>query len=249
MLGRKYPNPPLLEAVCEFRFTEDTKWDLTIPGLLFDKIKDEFPNKEQRIVQEVDIIQEPQGMRQQLKSTERVLFLTADRRLFVQLGTRLLSINCLNPYPSWEGFKPRIIHAFEAMGKTIEIRNLQRIGLRYINRIEIPGGDSLNLSDYFEFRPLLGPKLPQNMTESIVACSFPYFEGRDTCRLALVAAVPEKPEGFAFLLDMDYFLSQPKSISVADVMKWVESAHDELVRLFEGSITDRLRTFFNNKSK
>jgi hypothetical protein len=61
-VGRRYAAPPLIEAVCELRLTPDTQWDLTIPGMIYEKVKDDFPNREQRLAQEVEIEQGPQGM-------------------------------------------------------------------------------------------------------------------------------------------------------------------------------------------
>ncbi|MGC8838175.1 MAG: hypothetical protein ACP5UM_07135 [Anaerolineae bacterium] len=37
-MGRKYKDPPLMEAVCEFRLAADSPWDLTIPGLIYEKL-------------------------------------------------------------------------------------------------------------------------------------------------------------------------------------------------------------------
>jgi uncharacterized protein (TIGR04255 family) len=66
------------------------------------------------------------------------LFFTEDRKMLVQVGPRLLTVNALKPYPHWEGFKPRIEMAWKSLQATIEVQGLERIGLRYINHIELP---------------------------------------------------------------------------------------------------------------
>ena len=48
-MGRRYKNPPIVEALCEFEFISSQPWDLTIPGLIYEKVKDEFPDKRQQI--------------------------------------------------------------------------------------------------------------------------------------------------------------------------------------------------------
>jgi len=58
-MGRKYANPSIVEAVCEFRLSPDTPWDLTVPGLVYEKVRSEFPHREQRLFQEVEIAQGP----------------------------------------------------------------------------------------------------------------------------------------------------------------------------------------------
>ncbi|MBU4225210.1 MAG: TIGR04255 family protein [Chloroflexi bacterium] len=242
-MAKKYANPPLIEAVCEFRLTPDTAWDLTIPGLMYEKVEKEFPNKEQRLIQEVEIIQSPQGMQQQTRTVERVLFLTRDRKIFIQAGPHLLAVNCLKPYPTWNGFKPRIENAFRSLTEIVDIKGLQRIGLRYINHIEIPAR-SINLEEYFEFRPFLGQNLPQNIANFIVGCVWHFSNGRDSCRVQITNALPEKPDNTAFLLDLDYFLAQPKAVSVNQALEWVEEAHQKVEEIFEGCITEPVREIF-----
>ena len=43
-----YANAPLLEAICELRFVPGAPWDWTIPGVLYERVKGEFPSKRTR---------------------------------------------------------------------------------------------------------------------------------------------------------------------------------------------------------
>lgn len=242
-MGKKYANPPIIEAVCEFRLTSDSKWDLTIPGLVYEKVSKEFPNKEERLIQKIEATHSPQGKKEQISREERILFLTNDRKTFIQIGSHLLAINCLRPYPTWNGFKPKIENGFNTLANIVDIKGLQRIGLRYINRIEIPG-PSVNLDDYFGFRPFIGRNLPQVMENFIVGCKFPSSDEQDICRVQLTNATPEKPGNSAFLLDLDYFLSRPQAVSPDKALEWVQMAHQQVENIFEGCITDHLREVF-----
>lgn len=42
---RQYNNPPIVEALCEIRFSPGQDWDLTIPGHFHEKIKTTYPGK------------------------------------------------------------------------------------------------------------------------------------------------------------------------------------------------------------
>lgn len=243
-MGKKYANPPIVEAACEFRLTSDTHWDLTVPGLFYERVKEDFPHREQRVVQEVELAQEPQGFQYQVRMTERVLFFTSDRKMLVQLGPRLLVVNTLKPYPTWQGFKPRIEMAWEKLQEVVEVRGLERIGLRYINQIQFPS-ETAKLEDYFEFYPFVGKRLPHNMVSFIAGGEFPYNDDRDRCRVQLYTAAGEKS---AVILDIDYFLARPRAIAASEAMKWVEEAHSALEEIFEGCITDRLRQQFGEVS-
>lgn len=243
-MGRRYKNPPLVEAVCEFRLTQNTHWDLTIPGLFYEGVKEEFPHREQRSVQELQVTQEPQGFRQELRVAERVLLFSQDRKLLVQLGPRLLVVNALKPYPAWQGFKPRIEKAWDRLQEIIDVQGLERIGLRYINRIELPETEAVvELGNYFDFHITIGPRLPRVMASFIAGAEFSYKEGRDRCRVQLTPATGSG-EKSAVILDIDYFLVRPRAVEVSDALEWVEEAHTQVEEIFEGCITDRLRERF-----
>ena len=243
MMGRKYVNPPVIEAVCEFRLTQDTPWDITIPGLIYEKLKDEFPKREQRWMQEVELIQGPEGLQQQIRTSERIFLFAEDKKTFVQVGPRLLAVHSLRPYPTWAGFKPKIERAFESLSRTVEIRGLERIGLRYINRIEIPSLP-VRLENYFQFYVFLGPQLPQDLADFIASGEFVYVNGRDRCRVQLRPVPSRTPECAPVMLDIDYFLAQGKGVEVRAAIDWVEEAHDKVEEVFEGCITDSLRNLF-----
>lgn len=246
-MPKKYRNPPLIEAVIEFRIMPDSPWDLTIHGLIYEKIKKTFPHKEQRLIQEVDINQGPKGIEQEVRFSERSFFFTNDKRMFVQIGPHLLAINCLKPYPSWSEFRPRIEEAFNALVTSIDIKGFARIGHRAINRVEV-SVLPLNLDDFFEFRPFLGTRLPQDMRSFIIGCVLPFFEDRDLCKVQLTNAVAETSSHSAFLLDLDYFLARPEDTSVENALAWVEEAHREVNNIFEGCITNQLREIFQEKN-
>jgi len=244
-MGKKYRNPPLVEAICEFRLTQNTHWDLMIPGLFYEGVKNEFPHREQRSVQELQLIQGPQGIRQELRVSERALLFSPDRKLVIQLGPHILVVNALKPYPTWEGFKPRIEMAWKKLQEIVDVQGLERIGLRYINRIELPQKEEIRLSDYFDFYPTIGPRLPQIMASFIVGAEFSYEEGRDRCRVQLTPAADSgSGEKSAFILDIDYFLAQPQAVEVSEALQWVEEAHARVKEIFEGCITDKLRELF-----
>jgi len=120
-----------------------------------------------------------------------------------------------------------------------------RIGLRYINKIEIP--EVINLETYFDFRPFLGRNLPQDIVNFMVGCMFPFDEGRNLCKVALQKVAPDTHGHNAFILDLDYFLTQPKAITSKEVLNWIENAHNKIEKIFEGCIKDPLRDIFEEE--
>lgn len=244
----KYNNSPIIEAVCEIRFTEDTDWDLTVPGLVFEDISAQYPKKEQRTTQEIRFSPGLSGAKSatgQIKRSDFAVFYKDDRKAFIQIGPRILATSKLKPYKTWDDFKSQISYAFEKLHGRVELKGIQRIGLRYINMINIPIKDGVVEEDnYFEFRPNYGPKLPQVHADFMVSTLFTFHDARDLCKVELSTAMPEVKESMSFRLSIDYFLAEPRSVPVNKSMEWLEDAHTEIETLFEGCILPPLREIF-----
>jgi len=245
--SRKYVNSPISEAACEFRLPPESKWDMTLPGALFDRLKDTFPNKESQRSLMLEMKMGPsatEGWQQQLRPVERMRFLSSDRKTTIVVDDRVIVVSRLRPYESWSQFKPMIQLAFDVLAEVVEFSKLVRVGLRYINRIEIPAS-TFELEEYFQFRPELGSTLSKrSFTGFIVGAEIPFAEGRDLCRIQLTNAVPGKGGESAFVLDIDYFMVKSDDFPKQKVLGWIEEAHEELERMFEGCLTERLREIF-----
>ncbi len=239
-ISSKYP---IIEAVCEFRLPKNIKWDLTIPGLLFSRIETSFPDKEQRIVQSLEIIQNGEGVKHQINRDDRVFFYTPDRKIFIQIGTRMLAIHCIKPYPGWNNFRPLIIMAFQALADIIDFSALERIGLRYINQIKVPGKE-INLDNYFEFRPHLSNDLLSNLENFIMNCIFSFFDGNDSCRVQLTNMNFNKSDTIELMLDIDYYLAKANTVSRIEALNWVERGKEQINNIFTKCITGSLKNTF-----
>jgi len=205
-MGRKYKNPPIIEALCEFRFEPSLPWDLAIPGLVYEGVRDDFPKRRQVRAFETSVSASLEGVEQQVRTTDRIQFLREDERALIQVGPDLLAVNNLKPYPTWQEFLPLVQTGFSAYCEATNPKGIRRIGLRYINRIEIPG-PNIEMEDYFLFYPFVGPNLPQEHGSFIVGIQIPYEGARDVLRLQLANASAETLDIVPVMLDLDYFLT------------------------------------------
>lgn len=242
-MGKKYLNPPILEAVCEFRFTEDTPWDVSTPNRVYESLQPDFPIKEIRFTQQISLIQTPDGPKQQINTVELTLFFSPNRKTFVQIGPRLLTIHRLHPYPGWQEFNPAITTAFQALLKLIPNPRFDRIGLRYINKIQVEK-QNFELVEFFDYFPYCGAKLnQQSYDEFVQIVNFIYFDGQDGCRVHFQSTPPVPPQ--AFILDIDYYLQQKDYVTSSTALGWVARAHDQIETIFEGCIKDPVRLVMN----
>jgi uncharacterized protein (TIGR04255 family) len=243
-MGRKYRNPPLVEALCEFQFEPSQPWDLTIPGLFYERVCEGFPEKRQQEMVEMELRAREARLEQRVRAgIARVQFLRRDGTALVQVGPDLLAVNHLKPYPTWAQFRPMILKHLEIYRDLAKPNGLRRVGLRYINRIEVPG-PTAELARYLNFYPPQPKDLPQPYESFLVRVETPYSDERDRLLLTTGSAQPETPAMTAVILDLDYVMGQPGGISLTQVEQWLEEAHDRIELAFEACITPQARDLF-----
>jgi uncharacterized protein (TIGR04255 family) len=246
-MGKKYKNPPIVEALCEFQFISDQQWDLTLPGLIYEKVKDEFPDKQQQSGISVQFQPTEKGLEHKIEpAPPRIQFHRKDKSALIQVVPDLLVINQLKPYPTWNEFKPMILKNFQIYQEVAHPKGFRRIGLRYINIVEF---DKLpiELKDYFQFYPFIPEGLPQIHDSFVNRVEFPYEEGKERLILTLATVIPNKPNVLSILLDLDYVMATPEYIPLDGVSNWLEKAHEEIEKAFEACFTDEARKIFEEE--
>ncbi len=245
MKERKYQKPPIIEVVCEFRFDPSSKWDATVPGRIYEQLKKDFPKK--RRIQRLGVtVQQQPETSLQVQYEEGMRFLRKDELAFIQVQPHRISVHHLAPYPHWERFKPLIKKGYRAYLKIFPKPKLQRIGLRYINRIVLPD-DHRTLDEFFTLYPSVGRPLFQDYKAFAVYLLLSFENGRDALHLRLASEGVEDEEQLAVLLDLDYFLANPGSVPTSKTLEWVEQAHYRILEVFEEVITDSLRKQFGEE--
>jgi uncharacterized protein (TIGR04255 family) len=257
-MSSQYKNAPIREVVCEFRFQEGSSWDLSIPGLIYGKMSDEFPRKLTPPTPEISttVVGAPEGRAQQALQQLSVGLIHDSLRFWraedesgvISVATNRISVSHYKPYPSWEAFLPIILRAFNAYTDATLPKGLQRVGLRYINEIHFDVSD-INLEDYFDFYPFQGPGLPQDIFGFNCVIESHFSDDRDGLRLRIANRTPSLPETVTILLDLDYFLLNPLSIELEDVSEWLNVAHKRIEDTFEGCLKDSLRAKFSEEGK
>lgn len=238
-MSRKYKSPPIVEALCEFQFEPDTSWDLVMPGLIYDELRDEFPGREPDRV----LLQTSGKSGPRVQYSEAISFLRKDERVAVLIGPNILSVNHLAPYSSWEEFVPLIRRSFEVYRNVVEPKQLQSVQLRYINDITVPTGYS-EIENYLNLRPFVGGNLPQSFRAFITGIQVPHENHRDSLKIEVQGSSEPESESIRVTLDLDYLLLETDEIDLDTVFDWLIVAHSRIEGAFESCITDEARGLF-----
>jgi len=240
-VAKRYEDPPIQEAVCEFHFEERTSWDSTYPGLIYSELKDTFPEKRSAKAHGIGI--EAKASAPRVHSEERTRFFREDEQALVQIGPQFLSANRLAPYESWEEFLEVIEAGYSTYREVVKPDGMERMNLRYVNRIEIEA-EELDLSKYFNLGLRTGEDLPDTYFSFIAGFASECADGRDTLRVQMTSAETDRDGVVGILLDLQYSLRDPHSINLGEVFEWLNTAHEEIETAFEASIQNSLRRHF-----
>ncbi|MCY0149852.1 TIGR04255 family protein [Hoeflea sp. G2-23] len=238
----KYEAPPIVEVTVEFRFSEP------VPYEIIEKKAHIFENNYEGKKFE-------QQARIELKSSPEQT-VHADRRM---VGIRFSSNNELEvciihtnrivvaqlaPYNGWEDFSPRIARDLSLFSKHFVKRKFSRIGLRSVNRIDIPE-QTVELSDYLTLYPHL-PFYGKTMGTGFALESTQQFLDTDYLFKVRSATVESPvPESLSFLLDIDLSTEQNIPMRENEILAKLDEMRGIKNHIFETSITDKCRTLFN----
>ena len=133
-----YPNPTITEAVCDihFRLSQEKVWRPSFPGELFKHIQNEYPEMEPVLEMGLQFEFGPLGTGTKfVPQRQKVRFKHGTRPLILQLAEDSLSISTLSPYQGWETMHHDVLAAWQRVEEVLQPEVINRIGLRYINRI------------------------------------------------------------------------------------------------------------------
>jgi uncharacterized protein (TIGR04255 family) len=232
---------PIIEAVCEFRFDPASTWDMAVPGLLYEKLKEQFPIRKTRHQLINKIQPTPQGMQHEVNQSAMLQMLSNDEKSLVQVNEQLLSINVLPPYPKWEAFHLSIDQALESYIEVAKPKSIQRVGMRYINRIWLPEA-GVKMNEYFNVGPYIGEGLPQNYSNFSLNVLLPY----DNNSFLNIQSrnEPNTERGIPIILDLDFF---SEIVTFDGVPSWIDIAHKELDIAFKNCVTNEARALWKGK--
>jgi uncharacterized protein (TIGR04255 family) len=218
-MNRHYQNPPVLEALCQFKFEPIETWDGTIAERFYERVRPRFPQRR---------CDELSGRHWQFRRSEGSALL--------QVAPHRLIVNQLAPYPSWPKLEQMILSAYQDFLEVAPSQKLASVGLRYINQIDIPG-KSIDVARYFR-------NCPASQSKLFVSAEFPFAEAGEQL-FFLLAEHPRAAENSSrFILDLDYRLPVAAPLAADEVETALQRAHGRIAELFESSITDEARRLF-----
>jgi uncharacterized protein (TIGR04255 family) len=238
-----YKRAPITEAVIELRFAQTIDSETLQKAVRRVRSEYTFEDPEREVNVQLDMATQKTEFRHAWSGVKLSSLERTDVSMF---RTNSFACSRLAPYLGWETFQPRAARDWDALRKTTGPLVLARIGVRYINRVDVPvaADVAIRVEDYLNVGPR-SPEVDEPITGYTVQIVRPL--GVDDCGLILNSAIVPSPLiGFAsFLLDLDVY--REKDLPRRDDELWalIEQMRHHKNRVFESCITDRARTIFD----
>lgn len=153
-----------------------------------------------------------------------------------------LAFSWLAPYDRWESFRTEARRVWEIYSSVLNPTQVTRVGVRYVNRIDVPvsAGQGIELDDYFRTGARIAPELPQQLDAYFIRLQLPLSLLKGMLIITQAGVPPPSPLTVSTLLDIDAVVSGV-SVDSATAWKIVDDLRAEKNLAFESSITDRVR--------
>jgi len=241
-----YQRPPITEAVIELRFAhafeqkavEDAAKRLAADGEYF------YQDPEKTVEFKFDAVKETSA--QKVVATG-IKLSSLDRADVLIFRTNSFVCSRLAPYLQWDTFKSRATRGWSVWRKVAGPIELSRIGVRYVNRIDIPpqSGPSIRVEDYLNLSPRLPAETREPLKSYAMQIVFP-LESTPYTVILNSGTVPSPLVGYtSFLLDLD--ISRETELPRRDDALWqvLDEMREHKNRVFENYITDLSRRLFS----
>lgn len=249
-----YENAPAHEVVCQFRFPAILSINETEPAVFQEAIREDFPQYVRREDMAAPQILGMGGANPQLnqqKAMTNYHFVSTDNLWKINLTQNFIALSTLR-YTGWEDFARELDKPLAEFIRIYKPAYFERVGLRYINIISREKlGVKNNAWSELITPTYLGVMAEPDLREDDVMNSAVDFQCKlnSSCFAKIHTGLgrlrpnrPNMPQDteVKFIYDMD--LSMVGNVSCAMSAGALETLHAQANQLFEGAITDQLRS-------
>lgn len=233
----QYKRAPITEAVIEIR-TKTLLQGSELERLVARFVK-KYPATAQKVFDIAVEVGEAASKVNQKLNSYRLSSLDGTRVL--NLGLQAIGTARLAPYEGWERFVEEARGNWDIWLKVVDWQPIARIGVRYINRIDIPTVAKIDLNDYFTFQPQMPKSLDNGIEHFAMNVLVPL--GKDDLKLVLNAGSTQSPliGHQSLILDLDVALDTNLPKEDAGLWAFIDRMRDRKNEVFETCITDKTR--------
>lgn len=239
----RFERAPITEALLDIRVQLPNQINLARLATFQDGVKERYPTKRERVSWQFGFQVKPETVPDTFKPSGRpdgYLFLSPDERQLVQARLDGFTFNRLKPYDKWVAFREEAKQLWLHYIRIATPERITRLGLRYINRIEIPM-PIRELSDYILTTPEMAPELPQSLDSFFMRLVVrdPNSQAVAIITLTMEPVIDQKV--LPLIFDIDVFREAVFNSNDNGIWDTMEKLHELKNIIFFKSITEKTK--------
>jgi uncharacterized protein (TIGR04255 family) len=242
----EFAHPPIVEAIIDIQVTLSESVTLEHLASFQDGMKEEFPKKRDRIQWQGAIEFKPGELPNAVPTVARqegYMFVSDDEKRVIQAKLGGFAYSYMGQYKNWQTFKSDAQKAWDTYRQLVSPISITRIGLRYVNRLEIP----LPFSDFKEYIltvPEIAAGIPQAMSDFFMRLVIPDEEtGATAIVTETIESSPHTTNKLPLIFDIDTFYT-PDVSEYEGLWEKFDDLRNFKNRIFFTSITNKARGLF-----
>lgn len=239
---QKYLNPPITEAVIEIRFATPINEQLQLK--LSDRLAKQYPQIQNLTTQRMGV--DPVGHSVAIHIDGIIRRSNADMDEFVIIGGTNFIVSKLAPYAGWDVFFERFQQDWLLVKKAYKYQKIARIGLRFINRLDLPITNRMVKEEEYINVSILSPEILENKIGYTLQLAKPIDKIKSILTFNSASVLSPIPNCLAIVLDID--IGRDIEIPQNDNDMFALISEMRLVKneVFEACITDKARERFQD---
>jgi uncharacterized protein (TIGR04255 family) len=225
---------PLHETLLHLVFMPQSNYDITFPGIFFNEIKEDYPEKVDKSIGAISVPRIEDGSKS--IDGDLTVFKSKDGKRQLQLGKDILIIN-ISDYYNWGSWKKEVTRIIELYsnirGQEIQLR---QVGLGFMNKFDISAD---KLMDVLNFElPIPKDEEYSEVLSASTQINFP--RGDDVLTQHFRTITNDNDDEIRFIIELSYARNKPLTLSFGEEFdQWLEKAHDEIKMIFSKSVTQQ----------
>lgn len=235
----KYPNAPIREAIFDIRIKQLEHKSYDDFSTFQKKISSLYVNERKLNIFEKTFTLESDKMPESNSIFRGVIYSNKGNNRQVQFRIDGFTLNYLAPYSNWEEFKNEAFEFWKIYSNHFENIQVERIALRYINRIELPLSFN-GFEEYLNYIPQIPEVLPKKFSAFFSQIVVP-IEDENITSIITNTLETQTEEIVPFILDIDVYKEVFNGIWDFKEFEYLREIKNSI---FESSITDKARFLF-----
>ena len=167
-------------------------------------------------------------------------FVNIDKRRVVQASKNGFSYSILSPYVGWEEFSSEARTLWERYRSHINPLSVTRIGIRYINRLDVPL-QSIELKEYLATFPEIAEGIPHVLNRYFMQLVIPIDSIKSTAIINQALVPPQVSGTTSIMLDIDLFRDQDAPQDEIQIWETLERLREVKNQIFNSTLTEKAK--------